>query len=190
MTAAEKILAGIMQSAEETAGERLTAAETQAAEIAQSAEAQAKQAAEEITAKAEAQVAIIHETGRSGAARIIRDALLQCRRAEIEATFETAKQEICALSDADYFDFLQSVLEATAAQSGALYLNKRDLQRDTAAFAKQLSARGISLCEEPADIDGGFLLKNGEIELNASLTALFREKKSELVDGVNRVLFQ
>lgn len=189
MTAAEKILAGITQSAEDTAAERLNEAEQKAAEIRAAAETEAEKAAAEVLAQAQNQVAVITETGRSGAALLIRDARLDCRRAEIDRTFAEAREKLLGLPDAEYFDFLATVLAQTDCR-GTLYLNERDLKRDTVAFAEKLSARGIVLSGESVPLDGGFLLKDGEIEINASLTALFREKRSDLVDAVNRILFQ
>jgi V/A-type H+-transporting ATPase subunit E len=39
------------------------------------------------------------------------------------------------------------------------------------------------------NIDGGFILKYGNIEINSSFDALFEENEEELVDIVNKMLW-
>ncbi len=190
MTAAEKILADIKKSAEREAQERQEAFAAQIEKIEAAAKLDAQAAADEVLGKAKARVRILEETGRSGAATVLRDALLSCRREQIEETFAAAKEKLLALSDGEYFAFLSAVLGNTNETAGTLFLSERDLARDTSDFETALTAKNITLSKTAANIDGGFLLKNGEIEINASVEALFREKHSDLVDATNRILFQ
>ena len=47
----------------------------------------------------------------------------------------------------------------------------------------------LELAEDPVNITGGFLLKYGNIEINSSIDAICEDRKEELVDRVNNVLF-
>ncbi|MBR1773727.1 MAG: hypothetical protein IJ749_07480 [Eubacterium sp.] len=47
----------------------------------------------------------------------------------------------------------------------------------------------IDISQDTVDIDGGFILKYGNIEINSSFDALFDENKEELTDIVNNLLW-
>ena len=46
-----------------------------------------------------------------------------------------------------------------------------------------------SVCNTPADISGGFILKYGDIEYNLSVSAVINDKREVLEDKINTVLF-
>ena len=61
-----------------------------------------------------------------------------------------------------------------------------------ATLGEKLAARlpeGLSLSEETADIDGGFILRDGNISLNGSLEAVLNAGKKELTGKVAGILF-
>lgn len=94
--------------------------------------------------------------------------------------------------DETYLPLLLRLSEAAARTGeGVLRLNARDLARPgTAALSRDLGGgRSIRLSEEPAAIDGGFLLEYGELEMNSSFSALLEEKRERLEDLLNRELF-
>ena len=47
----------------------------------------------------------------------------------------------------------------------------------------------LDVSKETVNIDGGFILKCGNIEINSSFDALFEENEEELVDIVNKMLW-
>lgn len=188
MTSAEKILSGILDDANAAAAEKLREAETQASEILSDARAQADRITAERKAAAEAQAETLSATGKSGAALIVRDAALACRRELIDGVLSAAAEKLRHLPDEEYFDFLASVARSSGS-GGELMLSDRDGGRNCALLREKLAGTAITLSEKTVPIDGGFILKNGEIEINASFEALIHEKRGELVDSVNRVLF-
>ena len=78
---------------------------------------------------------------------------------------------------------------------GVLLLNKKDLDRIPSDFGEKVNQvatkKGgmIDISQDTVDIDGGFILKYGNIEINSSFEALFDENKEELTDIVNNLLW-
>lgn len=190
MTSSEKILAGIAGEAK-TEAEKITAeAEKQAAEITAAAKAEAETEAEKIRAEAEKKAELIINSGKSSAELLKRDTALNCRRGLIEKALITAADTVNAYSDKDYFDFLLTLIKKEKLNGkGEVYLSVKDKARDTASFKSELEALGFTLSDNFADINGGFILKYGDIQINGELSALIHEKRDVLTDELNKALF-
>ena len=131
-------------------------------------------------------------SARSAAELIRRNILLEKRRGLIADVLDGTVRALAALPDETYLPLLLRLSEAAARTGeGVLRLNARDLSRPgTAALSRDLGGgRSIRLSEEPAAIDGGFLLEYGELEMNSSFSALLEEKRERLEDLLNRELF-
>ena len=190
MTSSEKILAGIAGEAK-TEAEKITAeAEKQAAEITAAAKAEAETDAGKIRADAEKKAELIINSGKSSAGLLKRDTALNCRRGLIEKALITVADTVNAYSDKDYFDFLLTLIKKEKPNSkGEVYLSVKDKARDTASFESELEALGLTLSDNFADINGGFILKYGDIQINGELSALIHEKRDVLTDELNKALF-
>ncbi len=190
MTSSEKILAGIAGEAK-TEAEKITAeAEKQAAEITAAAKAEAETDAEKIRAAAEKKAELIINSGKSSAGLLKRDTALNCRRELIEKALNFVADTVNAYGDKDYFDFLLTLIKKEKLNGkGEVYLSVKDKARDIAAFKSELSAFDLTLSDTFADINGGFILKYGDIQINGELSALIHEKRDVLTDELNKALF-
>ena len=190
MTSSEKILAGIADEAKKQA-EKITAdAEHKAEEIINAAKLDAEQNAEKTKADAEKKAELIISSGKSSAELLKRDMALRCRRELIEKALNAVKDTINAYGDKEYFDFLLTLIKKERLSGkGEVYLSVRDKNRNTAAFVSELNALDLTLCDTFADIDGGFILKYGDIQINGELSALIHEKRDALTDALNKALF-
>lgn len=190
MTSSEKILAGIAEESKAQA-EKITAeAEKQAAEITAAAREEAESEAEKIRAEAEKKAELIINSGKSSAELLKRDTALNCRRGLIEKALITVADTVNAYSDKDYFDFLLTLIKKEKLNGkGEVYLSIKDKARDTASFKSELEALGFTLSDNFADINGGFILKYGDIQINGELSALIHEKRDVLTDELNKALF-
>ena len=190
MTSSEKILAGIAGEAK-TEAEKITAeAEKQAAEITAAAKAEAETDAEKIRAEAEKKAELIINSGKSSAGLLKRDTALNCRRGLIEKALNFVADTVNAYGDKDYFDFLLTLIKKEKLNGkGEVYLSIKDKARDIAAFKSELSALDLTLSDTFADINGGFILKYGDIQINGELSALIHEKRDVLTDELNKALF-
>lgn len=190
MTSSEKILAGIAGEAK-TEAEKITAeAEKQAAEITAAAKTEAETDAGKIRAAAEKKAELIINSGKSSAGLLKRDTALNCRRELIEKALNFVADTVNAYGDKDYFDFLLTLIKKEKLNGkGEVYLSVKDKARDIAAFKSELSALDITLSDTFADINGGFILKYGDIQINGELSALIHEKRDVLTDELNKALF-
>lgn len=190
MTSSEKILAGIAEESKAQA-EKITAeAEKQAADIIAAAKAEAETDAEKMRADAEKKAELIINSGKSSAELLKRDTALNCRRELIEKALNFVADTVNAYGDKDYFDFLLTLIKKEKLNGkGEVYLSLKDKARDTAAFKSELSALDLTLSDTFADINGGFILKYGDIQINGELSALIHEKRDVLTDELNKALF-
>ena len=190
MTSSEKILAVITEEAQSTAREIISAAEKRAEEIISERAKEAEKEASEITAAAEKKAELIKSTGESSAQLILRDAALSKKRELIEKALNSVIVSINNYDDKTYFDRLLRLVKKNAMSgNGEMFLCARDLSRDKDGFAKSLKELSITLSDTPADINGGFILKYGDIIINCELSAVMREKRDEITDAVNTALF-
>ena len=190
MTSSEKILAGIAEESKAQADKINSDAEKQAAEITAAAREEAESEAEKIKAEAEKKAELIISSGKSSAELLKRDTALNCRRGLIEKALITVADTVNAYGDKDYFDFLLTLLKKEKLNGkGEVYLSVKDKARDIAAFKSELSALDLTLSDTFADINGGFILKYGDIQINGELSALIHEKRDVLTDELNKALF-
>ena len=102
----------------------------------------------------------------------------------------TVADTVNAYGDKDYFDFLLTLIKKEKLNGkGEVYLSVKDKARDTASFKSELSALDLTLSDTFADINGGFILKYGDIQINGELSALIHEKRDVLTDELNKALF-
>jgi len=190
MTSSEKILAGIAEESKAQADKINSDAEKQAADIIAAAREEAESEAEKIKAEAEKKAELIINSGKSSAELLKRDTALNCRRGLIEKALITVADTVNAYGDKDYFDFLLTLIKKEKLNGkGEVYLSVKDKARDIAAFKSELSALDLTLSDTFADINGGFILKYGDIQINGELSALIHEKRDVLTDELNKALF-
>lgn len=192
MSAEEKILGCILSDAEKQAETIKNAALAECEEIEKKA-AEDKKAYEATTVSAALFKAKgIKLNAQSSAELTIRDAKLAKKHSEIEKTLKLAEDKINALADEEYFTLLTRLAKENAKQEKAeLLMSSRDLKRNTALFEKMLAAAGVSaeVSSTPADICGGLILKYGDVEYNLTIAAVINDKREELEDKINGVLF-
>ncbi|MGN0488705.1 MAG: V-type ATP synthase subunit E [Ruminococcus sp.] len=120
-----------------------------------------------------------------------RNALLRKRRLEIDITYDAIYKYLLNLDGENYFNIIYKLLKKLGGNQGVIYLNQNDLNRLPADFSQKLESLGIKaqLGENAVDIDGGFILKNGDIEENMSFSALLSSNRDSIEDLINRELF-
>lgn len=190
MTGGEKIIARILEEADAQCEQLLREAGEQAEQLtAQAAAETAAQVAslEEQTAK---EAARMQAAAQSAAQLSVRNALLACRREEIERTLNETLQALCQLPDEAYFEALTRLLKQNVRPgNGVIRLNQRDRERMPASFQQELASQNITLSDATVAIEGGFVLSYGDIEQNCAFSALLADRRDALEDLVNRELF-
>jgi len=193
MTAQELILKGIIDEASIKAEEILNNAKAEADSILEAAKSEAKAYSGEMVASALKRASTIKSNAESASALILRDARLKRKIREIDGVISAAIDEICRLSDEKYFELIVAMAAKIAeSKPGEIFLSKDDLEkRKTDYLLKGIKEQGLTLTlsDKAADIKSGFVIKYGDIEINSSFEAKAAEKRGELEDTVNAVLF-
>ena len=189
----EKILSVIRQESEE----KIKALSDDAEKVYLEITSEAQKKAEEIRRGGEHKVQLqsdnLLSAFRSRVELERRNALLKTKRKEIEKTIDMLREHIISLNDKDYFKFILRLAKKLESTKGEMFFNSRDLKRMPENFSLVLADHSIesTLSSVPEDsIDGGFVLKNGDIEENMSISSLIEEKREQLEDLIGSELFK
>lgn len=191
--------------------EKITARIAADAEAANSAvrEESAKRIAEiraEYEKKAQEQSTAILRAGERDAqqmvSRVERTAQLEAKRQllgvkqeMVSQAFELAKRKFAQLPQAEYVAYLSRQIVAACSGDAQLVLNAADkeaygAQLETAVNGLLKGKGSITVAEETADIIGGFILKQGNVEVNGTVDILLELIRGELAAQVAQVLFE
>ena len=118
------------------------------------------------------------------------------RRAELSAKVEAVDAAIEAAYDA--MCHMGAALEKLAVRNackgeGEMRLSKADLDRVPSGFVERINAGlkdgSVKLAAQGADIENGFILVYGDIEINCTFRALINEQKDTIREKVCGVIF-
>ena len=121
--------------------------------------------------------------------------LLSIKRKVIKDIVAESKNQIEKFPTKEYFDLLLMLFEKNALkdQNGDIYFSKNDLKRLPKDFIKRcnekLSEASIRLAGESENINNGFLITYGKIEINCSIDSIF-ESNSQLLEDKAAVFLQ
>ena len=195
MTGLDKITSEILNEAAMDAKAVLAAAEAEAEAIFKAAYDEAEALNEKITAAAQKEAADILSSCNSALRLQQRQHMLQIKQELLSETLQAAQEELYKLPDAQYFSLLvKQAVRFSEPGKAEMLLNARDAARIPAGFEKDLasalpSSHSITLSGDTRLIDGGFVLKYGDIEQNCSFSAIFDAQREEFADMVREILF-
>lgn len=141
-----------------------------------------------------------------------RNASLNARARLIDRAFDEARERILLLGEDEYYAFLEGLLgkvieERTKcdAQNEAgtdeydefdayeLSLNTKDLKkygkRLIDAFKGKAGSKKLVLSDQPCQIDGGFMLRWGQVDMNCSVSGLISRSRDVCERGVCEILY-
>ncbi len=216
MNSSEKITGRIIAVAQSEADEILLAARNEADAINKEYKKKAAEIAANAESEVSADTEIIRSRTVASAQKIKRNLLLEAKNAKIDEAFEKARQKLLGLPDGDYEKMLSIMLvstvkkqieseklsleqdtdgEITVCESYSVILSGADKKRVSADMIKDASVlalasgKTLSLSDENADIDGGFILRCGDIEINCSIGLILSQMRDTLEGDVYRILF-
>ena len=137
------------------------------------------------------------------AERFVRNAKLNARKdiltAKQEAmdmAFAAAKAMLEAMDEDKYVAWLADMACEASDGSGELILSKRDAALGDKIVAKAneaLLAKGkkaeLTVSTETQDLDAGFVLRDGKLEVNCTLSAILDMKRKDIAAAVADMLF-
>lgn len=195
MTGLDKIVSEILEEAKSEAEAVVKKAQDEADEILAAAKAAGDAQSGKIAEGAKADVADIERGRASALALQRRQRTLQTKQALLAETLKKARESIYEFPADTYFPLLVRLAAASAEKGeGAMLLNQKDLARLPEGFEKKLNealpeGKALKISGESRPIDGGFVLKYGDVEENCSFAAIFEARKEEFTDRIKDILF-
>ncbi len=198
MTGLEKILKVIEDDANARAEEIINMANKEAKEIIEAAKQEADKKCSEMTVKSDADVQSVLSRAESAAALQEKKKILDAKQQIISNVITKARNSLSGLSDSEYIDIILKMVHKYAHnKEGEILFSGTDKKRLPADIGSKLAGAlagktgaALVVSDTTAAIDGGFVLKYGDIEENCSFDALFSSAKEELSDQVNAILFE
>ena len=173
----EKINADSLASCREITDQ----AQKRAQDIVSDADERAEQVYAEIIADAEKKAQSIMTMSEANVSGIARRAELSAKVEAVDAAIEAA------------YALEKLAVRNAGKGEGELRLSKRDLDRVPSGFADRINAAltdgSVKLSGQSADIDNGFILVYGDIEINCTFRALVNEQKDIVREKVCGVIF-
>ncbi|MBP3465368.1 MAG: V-type ATP synthase subunit E [Angelakisella sp.] len=184
---AEREIAAMQQETEEEVNTLLAQAQTEAEQESMELLIRGRRAAEERRE------------------RLSSSADMECRKLELAAkqellqqSFDAALEELCALPQERYVTLLSALaVEASSSGRERMILSARDADRLGEDIVKAANAalqkagrRGeLTLSQETRPIPGGFILAEGDVELNCAFDTLIQLQREKLEKEVAAILF-
>ena len=211
MNGIENIIARIEEDAQKEVNEILARAEAEASAISAKYAEIAKEESAAIIEKGEKAAADRTLRLQGVAGLDARKMLLKTKQEMIELSFREAEAKLSALSDGDYVETLAR-LAVSAAQTGneeiilsaddrekygkdvvaranSLLNEDEGIARIITAAGKKIRGEGIKLSEETREISGGLILKDGDLEVDASFKTIVNQMRDTLSGDVAAILF-
>lgn len=197
MTGLEKILKAIEDQGQAAADAIIAEAKQTAESILAAAKLDAEKKSSQIAEKSAADVKSAINRAESAAALQEKKILLETKQQIISNIITNARKKLAELPDSEFTDIiLKMVKKYSHNRPGTIVFSATDKKRLPVDFSDKLKSAlvekpeaTLTVSEESANIDGGFLLIYGDVEENCSFDALFSTAKDSLQDKVNSLLF-
>ena len=195
---AEKIIARILEDARLKASNNIKEAEKQASDIINAAKEEAEKKRNVIIENALKNADEMEKRAISVAELEARKIKLKAKQEIITSVFEKAITALNSLPAETYAKILCNMIISSVAKGNEeVVLSIRDKERLGKEFIddinRKLAEKGLKgdlrLSEQTANINGGFILKSGDIEMNNSFDALIKMKRNELEPEIIKILF-
>ena len=194
MTGLEKILSQIEYESDNRCRELTDKANEKAEKMLKDAEDEAARNAAELQRQTEKKLEVLGQSAASSAQLASSRAILKAKLEIIDDTLERSLEVIKALPKKEYFEILKELILKNARKGeGVLHMSKADTEKMPVNFTDSINnafKKGYKLVlGDSTDIDSGFILTYGDIDINCSFDAIAAEKRDELRDALNVLLF-
>ncbi|MGB4661918.1 MAG: V-type ATP synthase subunit E [Mobilitalea sp.] len=198
MTGLEKILKTIDDAALVNVNAVIIQAKVEADKIIADAKNEAAKKCAEIALKSDTDVKAVISRAESAAKLQEKKKILDAKQQIISNIITLARNSLAQLPDSEYESILLQMAKKNAHnKAGLIQFSKADKARLSVDFDTKLKSAlsdkegaALTVSDQEANIEGGFLLIYGDIEENCTFDALFASAKEELQDKVNSLLFE
>ncbi len=195
MTGIERITERIYEQSQANCEAILADAAAKVKEIIADARAKASEESDKILAQAKAEADASVAKAKSTAEAITRNRYLEIRNAILNDIISAAYLEIDKFSDEQYFDMIVKLVKNNMLSGECvMYMSGFDLARLPEGFEETVNLEvyekgAIRISDKPVDIENGFILSFGKVEVNCTLRAVFDDCMDSLKDMLGIALF-
>ena len=196
MTGLERIKEKILIQSQENCDKIIQDANMQAKSIIRQARDDANSKAFEIINKADKNAVRKNAVSKSTAESITRNRYLEIRNAILNDVISAAYLEIEKFSDEKYFDMIKRLcVKNILTGECTMHLNGYDLGRLPENFEYSINEEiyekgAVMICSEAVDIENGFILRYGDVEVNCTFRSVFDESMDSLKDMLSAFMFE
>ena len=122
----------------------------------------------------------------SGAEMQAKKAILEQKQNILADVIAEAEKRLLSLEDAEYAKVISGMLGKLDKSLGTEIIVS---PKDTARLTAVVQENGFRLSEKTADISGGFIVKNGDIEYNYSFESIITVEKEAIRQTAAQILF-
>lgn len=184
----EAITTRISNEAKAYAAEYKKQAEVEVEEILKQARIKTDKLIKDAEARTEKDIMTLTERRKSVADLEARKMQLNAKQEVIKESFDEALDKFKNLGEEKYMSFLTSRLSEFIEQGGEVQLSADDLDKYGNKLEEEFAGK-FTVSKEPVNIEGGFLLKQDKISINASIEKLLEDQKSKLTGEIAKMLF-
>lgn len=195
MDGIDKITSRINADVDQEIAEIQAQAAAEAAQIAAEYDQRCTQETEEILSRGRKTAEEREERLASVAQLEARKLILAAKQEVLEEAFRKALEDLLSLPEQEYVELLAKLI-TKASQSGSeqVIFSQKDRPRYGKAAVTRanelLGERGrLTLAVETRPIGGGFILSDGDVEVNGTFETLVRMQRREMDAAVSKVLF-
>ena len=193
MNGIEKIIGLIQAEAQVEIDTVLEKARADAAEITARYQDQSEAEAADLEFKNQKNAAEHEERLISVAQMESRKVVLQVKQEMIEKAYALALKKLCSMQEDQYIEVLKHlILKASVSGREEVIFSPRireAIGKIAVEQVNQATGKNLVLSEETRLIPGGFILKDGNIEVNCAFDTLVRLERTETAGMVAKKLF-
>lgn len=195
MTGIERIVEKILEQAQSNCDDILAQAAAEVKKIISDARAQASEEGARIISDAKREADRVLAVSKSTSESLTRNRYLEIRNAILNDIISAAYLKIEKFSDEDYFEMIRKLVFKNIQQGECLmHFSGYDLGRLPDGFEDEINMTiyetgAVHICNTPADIENGFILDYGDVQINCTLKAVFDEHMDSLKDMLSTALF-
>lgn len=180
------IIDKIISDAQKVADVTLSQAQKEADAILKAAKDKALRQLDQMDREANSEAERVKSKEISTADMQARKAILATKQEILAEVIAEAEARLIGLEDSEYKRVIGGMLERLDASLGKeIIVSAKDRER----LAETIQEKGFVLSAHTADINGGFIVKNGDIEYNYSFASILAVEKEAIRKAAAEILF-
>jgi V/A-type H+-transporting ATPase subunit E len=180
------IIDKIISDAEKVASVTISQAQKEVDALLKAAKDKAHRQLDQLDRDAQSEAAAVKAKEISAADMQAKKKILETKQEILAEVIAEAEIRLVSMEDAEYAKVVGGMLSRVDKSLGTEIIVSK---KDAARLADVVKEQGFVLSEKTADINGGFIVKNGDIEYNYSFESIITVEKEAIRQAAAAILF-